>query len=112
MMSGSSQLDWQYAVTPSAKTPIQPQPIQPQPGSEDHEDVVKDLTLPNADVLGQLLDWAKRGNLNRIRRWSREAVSQKAEYQEFAEILGDRAQRFQERAILSMLQGALRSPTV
>ncbi len=106
------ELDWQYAATPSAKTPIQPQPIQPQPGSEDHEDGVKDLTLPNADVLGQLLDWAKRGNLNRIRRWSREAVSQKAEYQEFAEILGDRAQRFQERAILSMLQGALRSPTV
>jgi PAS domain S-box-containing protein len=106
------ELNWQYGATPSAKTPIQPQPIQPQPSSEDHEDVVKDLTLPNADVLGQLLDWAKRGNLNRIRRWSREAVSQKAEYQEFAEILGDRAQRFQERAILSMLQGALRSPTV
>jgi|GEM_PF-1379935 PAS domain S-box-containing protein len=101
------ELDWQYAVTPSGKTSI-----QPRPSSEEHEDVVKDLTLPNSDVLEQLLDWAKRGNLNRIRRWSREVISEDREYREFAEILGDRAQRFQERAILSMLQGALRSPKV
>lgn len=101
------ELDWQYGATPSGRMAI-----QPQPSSDDDHDGVKDLTLPNADVLGQLLDWAKRGNLNRIRRWSREAVSQDTEYQEFAEILGDRAQRFQERAILSMLQGALRSPKV
>ncbi|MFO8039741.1 MAG: hypothetical protein R6U67_09855, partial [Sodalinema sp.] len=64
------------------------------------------------DILNQLLDWSKRGNLNRIRRWSQEVIREQAEYQEFAEILGDYAQQFQERAISSLLQAALDSSKV
>ncbi|MFP4320796.1 MAG: ATP-binding protein, partial [Phormidium sp.] len=101
------ELDWQYAATSPGTVPIPSQPRGDAP-----EAVMDQLKLPNAEVLEQLLDWSKRGSLNRIRRWSQEVIRQQGEYQEFAEILGDRAQRFQERAILSMLQAALRSPTV
>ncbi|MFP4221371.1 MAG: ATP-binding protein [Phormidium sp.] len=101
------ELDWHYAATPPSPGPI-PSPSR----GETPEAMIDQLKLPNAEVLEQLLDWSKRGSLNRIRRWSKEASREQGEYQEFAEILGDRARRFQDRAILSLLQAALESTKV
>lgn len=103
------ELDWHYATTPPSPRLIYPQSNEK---AKDPEDVIDHIRLPNPDILNQLLDWSKRGNLNRIRRWSQEVIREQAEYQEFAEILGDYAQQFQERAISSLLQAALDSSKV
>lgn len=101
------QLDWQYEAieTPAEATAT----VSPETFDAD---AVEGLPLPSREVLAQLLDWARRGNLNRIRGWSNEVVEDAGDCREFAQCLGNLAQRFRERDILSMLQVALESPKV
>ena len=100
-------LDWEYGAMESSVE------VRDDSGQGIGDvDGSADLVLPEPEVLAQLLDWAKRGNLNRIRGWSQGVIEQGGDSQGFAQELGHLARQFQEREILSMLQAALRSPTV